>query len=149
MFPSIVMLEIPWCFIAFMQVSDESKGILLNKYAIQVNQDPLGQMGVRLTSNATTPVQVFHICRTVLLCLVYVRLAFDPVRFIEILECSHTHPLSPNLSLRSFIFYSCGRATCNLPIGDVVQQLLWRFITRVRTHGYAYMPCLKIGTYDE
>jgi hypothetical protein len=39
-------------------VSAESKSILLNKDAIAVNQDPLGQMGLRL-SNTSEPTQVW------------------------------------------------------------------------------------------
>jgi hypothetical protein len=35
-------------------VSDASKAILLNKHAVAVNQDPLGQMGIRLTSTAAS-----------------------------------------------------------------------------------------------
>jgi alpha-N-acetylgalactosaminidase len=39
-------------------VSDESKSILLNKDAIAVNQDSLGQMGMRI-SNGNTPTQIW------------------------------------------------------------------------------------------
>jgi len=38
------------------KVSEDSKKILLNKHAIAVSQDPLGQMGVRLSPNANTQV---------------------------------------------------------------------------------------------
>ena len=34
-------------------VSAESKAILMNKHAIAVSQDPLGQMGIRLSPNAS------------------------------------------------------------------------------------------------
>merc|ERR1712031_57872 len=34
-------------------VTAESKAILFNEYAIAVSQDPLGQMGIRLTDDAT------------------------------------------------------------------------------------------------
>merc|ERR1711920_557456 len=33
------------------KVAPESKAILLNEHAIEVSQDPLGQMGIRLTAN--------------------------------------------------------------------------------------------------
>ena len=34
-------------------ISDTSMAILTNQYAIAVNQDPLGQMGIRLDANST------------------------------------------------------------------------------------------------
>merc|ERR1712217_936392 len=39
------------------KVAPESKQILLNQHAIAVSQDPLGQMGIRLTAN--TPTQIW------------------------------------------------------------------------------------------
>jgi len=41
------------------KVGDASKAILLNKDAIAVNQDPLGQMGIRLTESADEPLQLW------------------------------------------------------------------------------------------
>jgi alpha-N-acetylgalactosaminidase len=41
-------------------VSAASKAILLNTDAIAVNQDPLGQMGMRLTKTAVEPAQVWY-----------------------------------------------------------------------------------------
>lgn len=38
------------------QVANESKDILFNEHAIAVSQDPLGQMGIRLTGNTATQV---------------------------------------------------------------------------------------------
>merc|ERR1712226_543715 len=38
------------------QVANESKNILFNTHAIAVSQDPLGQMGIRLTGNTATQV---------------------------------------------------------------------------------------------
>ena len=40
-------------------VSDASKNVLLNKDAIAVNQDPLGQMGVRVSANASDAQQIW------------------------------------------------------------------------------------------
>merc|ERR1719159_1964118 len=38
------------------KVANESKDILFNEHAIAVSQDPLGQMGIRLTPNAPTQI---------------------------------------------------------------------------------------------
>merc|ERR1719321_637831 len=38
------------------QVAPDSMEILLNEHAIAVSQDPLGQMGIRLSSNTSTQV---------------------------------------------------------------------------------------------
>merc|ERR1712183_1171219 len=38
------------------QVAADSKEILLNQHAIAVSQDPLGQMGIRLTDNTSTQI---------------------------------------------------------------------------------------------
>merc|ERR1712060_78220 len=38
------------------KVAPDSKDILMNEYAIAVSQDPLGQMGIRLSGNTTTQI---------------------------------------------------------------------------------------------
>lgn len=41
-------------------ISDESLAILKNQDAIAVSQDPLGQMGIRLSNDTTTQVTQLH-----------------------------------------------------------------------------------------
>merc|ERR1711920_140277 len=38
------------------KVAQDSKDILMNEHAIEVSQDPLGQMGIRLSGNTTTQI---------------------------------------------------------------------------------------------